>query len=397
MLNYFERIPRPGYWLGEQLVKHDIPKGKFARHCCTTASHFSNYLSGREPIPTSDMLLYLQSLPDPTARKTGELIHSISDVVSSLEKRASKLLGGELINPRVYVSALTREAESLVTHVDRPGGSVEFYTALREILVAAQQALHAFANVVQARKRSEEMSLVTKENARDHVRFPMAQLIGALMQVHLNVPSIFRNKEQIQREHKALLPALVVPLTEQVRKLFHQVQSERLQSQAALYLLARFGQASDLPREALKGNDVETKRMAYCGLSKHGQNEDIMDRFLNELERDEALTNATVAFDAMHYGDAELNVCGDIVRIGNDLGQVINHAVRHYSTTSHQKWADFSAYKILTAMEMMGPRNLSDRVTIAALDRFESLCKEKEKHSKFEEKLLKAIKHQKKQ
>lgn len=382
---YFESVPSPGQWLERQLQDFAIPHTRVAHQCYVAPSQLTNRLKGRDPIPQADMLLYLDLLPPGEIRDEGEMLHQIHCIATTLEKRATKLLGQKLLNPSLYPVVLTREAERLARQGVRTTAALPFYKAVRDIVKYAPLAFGAFSNVI----REESDSLVTEHNAVQHVRFPMAQLYGALLQAHTSIPAMFRkNVVEIQGAHRRMMPRLIEPLVLQVKGLLHRRPMDRLQAQAALYLLTRFGQDPTVAEDALYNENMETRRMAYCGLCRNGENADQVERFLYALNKDNELAYATMVFDAMHYGDADIGPDGTVGRMGGNLSNVLAHAARHYTTTVHPQWAELAVFKTIKALQLMGREHILTTRVQNALEAMVQCCEGKPKKSAQEKELI---------
>lgn len=102
------------------------------------------------------------------------------------------------------------------------------------------------------------------------------------------------------------------------------------------HLLARHGELSDqehikrlLTQSRLPSTDALLRHVVYAGLALTGRHPDIVREYLRELKRDDSLRAMNIAFNAIHYGDVDIE-SHTLPQVGLRAPRsAITHVLRH--------------------------------------------------------------------
>jgi len=352
----------PHEWLRASIRGSGWSEGRIASLIGVDKHRMSHWLNNDEAIPLWAMVSVAQIAEPKWGADYATALMACYDIAGSLKNMPAGLFKERSINKGIIGSLLVRVAEDFAFR-NLADGSISYILTLRNNLVAAKQVL-SWVEAVYAK----DAQLITDANVEQHITYPFNIFTGALMDVGLGerraallpeTAATTRDDTELLGLRTSLLRSLETA-AEQTRRI---PQHKDYFLQHSVHLLARHGDAKHqrYAEELLQSPTTHllTKRMAFYGLSISKQRDAFHDRFLHELRRNHRMRTATIAFDAVHYGDARL-IDRELPKNCTTFANVVVNTIRHLQSNSGYDIKTLAIFKLLAILENAGPEEFRD-------------------------------------
>ena len=210
--------------------------------------------------------------------------------------------------------------------------------------------------------------IIAAHNIVRHLTYPVNRFVGLLINAALLMP-MRRQDNGLQNFRTQVL----ANLRKTVGNGLAAGSSDNLLEMHAIHLLARYGEKNDaayveqIVYDIGRVPDPLTRRLGYMGLVI-AYGEERTEHFLHELSIDDNLAQADIVFDAVHYGDVNINL-QPIPQRPPRLRNAIFHNLKHISDPSTRRIRPLDYFRLLRILQGYGSDVFADPMMVFELNR----------------------------
>jgi len=347
-ISKFRNIPTPAEWLTMALERKGMSQAQLSRFLARDAGQVNRWLKGREPIPLNHLIDVATHLGRSEEISYAINLKGCEDLASDLV-RECETLAKLLLVPAPLITTLLFSLVDDATQGILELGPIAY---LNIAMPYVADAIFATRGIHQAFELGRP--LVSDETIARHLRYPVNIFIGALLDLdsRIRMPMATHTRIVDFREQSLENLRKTAELTRPKGTL------DDLSRQHAVHMLARHGELSDQEyAEALTSSlDIPLRRMAYYGLLMAKRDEDVIAQLQHDLIHNQELARITLAFDAIHYGDAILDVHGRIDDAPARLDRSIANILRHLEQDDHPGMRALCLLKLKVILDTRGTK-----------------------------------------
>jgi hypothetical protein len=295
-------VPTISHWFDRMLDDNDWSQAKIARHLNRDKSQINRWVNGREAVPAPVLAEIAALLGDDVSVMYVGSLYLCERTAEELRKVCAELGRAVGIPGESLVRRLLSLAESLPPkhlHPSTPG----YVALLSRYLTDA-----VFAVRVAQETSSYDTPVLTRDNIARHLVFPVNRFVGALLDhTEAQLGRLTESSSVLRRTSLNSLRSIAT-------KTGIRNGIESWCFQHSVHMLARHGETDDraLIQRLISSDDVLIRRMGLFGLFLGTKSEEDIEQVRHILSTDSVLAQATLAFDALHYGDTKLNSNGNV-------------------------------------------------------------------------------------
>jgi hypothetical protein len=340
------QMPTPAEWVEELRRREGLTEYGLAKALMLDKKQVEAWLDESEPVPLDHLAtLALTFAPADydfvmSAAECDDVRRRMRSHVRVLERKLG-LPEGSVWSP-------------LTDHVDRLVESHEPRTRMdRARLHSRFLAEAAFAVRMISKMHAEGTvaKLVNPSNISFHLRYPANHFVGLL----LDLGSRIATGDLSELRSDALTAIRKLAAGE---KEGSSVQA--LVGQHSLHMLGRYGDVKDrqLVQEMVdvrRTADPMARRLGYTALILVTGERSLTDDFLEAFCRDTHLSNASIDFDRLHYGDTDLSNGGTVPKGRTCYRNAVGQMLKHIEDSRYANIRSLEVAKLNRVLERAGP------------------------------------------
>lgn len=318
-------LPRLADWLAGRLDARAMTQAAAARALLIDKPQFNRWINRKEVIPRHALTDIMRLIGTPEECAYAQQLKTFEETLDELGRDVRELAELLASDAESLQARLLTLAETLARQ--ESGDAPEIPPALFTDFLADAR----FAVRMAKAGLSANESLLSRDNIRRHLQYPLNRFIGLLLEDRGSSGSspIRTAAPPLAQLWKQSLAAAA-----QVRRPSDPWQD--WMRQHAVHLLSRHGQPTDV-RTWMASSDLALRRMAYFGQLLRSHDEALADALIDALDRDDQFAKLALAFDALHYGDTGLPSDGKLQAPTTVLLSV--RKLVHSAVAAPQSWA----------------------------------------------------------
>jgi hypothetical protein len=292
------KIPTPNEWVEGKLREQKMSNAALARIIGHDRTQVQRWINGREQIPRHHLAEIAIQLGSYTDLEYALKLKECEDSTDTLKRRIRELarVGRfDATHAERAVFTLLEQRTDAEEHDDK-----NIYTSA--LMYNMAHAAFIFRLWQEAAASRDFSGIITSTNLKLHLQYPANHFLGLVL--------------NLERDH-GLMPEFREQCLRQIRDLVRSEADDNplrvSHRHHAIHVLGRFGTPDD--REQVSGLLVESAasaepvsiRLGYAGLTLQAGNEELVEKYLWLLQRNETLAAVDITFDAVHYGDSGLS------------------------------------------------------------------------------------------
>jgi plasmid maintenance system antidote protein VapI len=291
------KIPTPSEWVESKLREQKMSNAALARIIGHDRTQVQRWINGREQIPRHHLAEIAIQLGTHTDLEYALKLKECEDSADSLKRKIRELarIGRfDATGAQQTVFAMLEQKTDEEEHHDKN----IYASALMYNMAHASFIFRLWQEAAATRDFSR---ILTSHNLKLHLRYPANHFLGLALNLEQDRGLMPEFRDQCLRQIRDLAVAQGNDNPLQVSHWHH-----------AIHVLGRFGSPDDQARvseqlfESAASVEPIAIRLGYAGLTLQAGNEDLVEKYLWLLQRNETLAAVDITFDAVHYGDAGL-------------------------------------------------------------------------------------------
>lgn len=309
-------VPTPNQWLDAKLREVDLSNAALARLIACDRSVVQRWVNRREQIPRHHLAEIAAHLGSADDLDYAIKLKECEDFADALGRRLREIAKVGKCDPTIIESRLF-ELLRRKTREEGLASEDQYASALLYNMTHAGFVMRLWSHAASSRDFSK---LLSPDNMKLHIRYPANHFLTLALDFGDTSPTManFRGS--------ALKYLREVAVTKQPHC--------ELSGHHAIHMLARSGDSSDetlvesLLSHASSSDDLLATRLGYAGLIMKHQDEQLADRYVWMLQRQEELARVDTLFEALHYGDVDLGPSRDMPQRAPSFEKSISNVAR---------------------------------------------------------------------